>query len=127
MNWKSPSAIFFYCMVLISIICFCLTNIANVFCIIGSITLTISFLMLTWWSFVRYLIYRRNMQDKRMSDAYIYAEKIGNEEAIENFSYSSSKERKLRYDKFNHFLIPLCFSVLSVISVFLFLICIKVI
>ena len=127
MNWKSPSAIIFYCVTFLSILCLCLTNVANFFCIIGSSCLVLSFSMLTFWSFTNYIKYKGKIEDKRLSDAYIYAEKMGNEEAIKDFSYSRSQERKLRYDKYNHFIVPVTFLLLTIVAIFLFLICTKII
>ena len=127
MNFKSPSFIIFCSMLVVTIVCFCLTHVGPAFAIIGSISLTIIFIMLSWWSFIRYLLYKRNVEDKRAADAYLYAEKMGNEQAAENFSYSKRTERKIKYERFNYFIVPICFVILTIISIFLFLITTKII
>lgn len=127
MNFKSPSMIVFYCMMAVTIICFSLMHLVEAFSIVGSVTLFICCCMVTWWSFIRYLTYKRNVEDKRASDAYLYAEKMGDEKQAENFSYTRKQERKIRIDTFNHWLFPACMVFVTLISIFLFLITTKII
>ena len=127
MNFKSPAMIVFYCMIFITIVCFSLMQYVEAFSIVGSISLVIACVMATWWSFIRYLVFKRNIEDKRASDAYLYAEKMGNEQAAENFSYSKKQERKIRTEKFNRGLIPTGMVLVTIIAIFLFLITTKII
>lgn len=127
MNFKSPGIIVFCSLIVITIVCFALTNICSPLSIVGSITLVVAFSMMTWWSFIRYLIYKRNVEDKRATDAYLYAEKMGSEQAAENFSYPKKVERKLRQERYNRFIVPVCCLVLTIIAIFLFLITTKII
>lgn len=127
MNFKSPSMIVFLCMIGLTIICFSLMHLVGAFSIVGSITLIIACLMATWWSFIRYLVFKRNIEDKRSSDAYLYAEKMGDEKEIENFKYSKKQERRIRVDKFNRSMLPVGMVIVTIIAIFLFLITTKII
>ena len=127
MNFKSPAMIVFYCMLFITIVCFSLMQFVSALSIVGSITLVIACAMATWWSFIRYLVFKRNVEDKRASDAYLYAEKMGNEQAAENFSYTKKQERKIRMEKFNRWLLPAGMVLVTIIAIFLFLITTKII
>lgn len=127
MNFKSPAMIVFCCLLVVTIVCFALMHLVGALSIVGSITLVIGCLMATWWSFIRYLVFKRNIEDKRASDAYLYAEKMGNEKEAENFSYSRKQERKIRIDKFNAWLLPTGMVLITIIAIFLFLITTKII
>lgn len=127
MNFKSPSMIVFYCLIAVTIICFILMPYANAFAIIGSVTLVIACFMATWWSFVRYLVFKRNVEDQKASDAYLYAEKMGDENATKNFSYSKKEERKIRMKKYSYRIAPMCMVIVTIIAIFLFLITTKII
>lgn len=125
-KWKAPSTIAFLCFLGITIICFCLMNTASAFSIIGSISLTCAAAIITWKSFLNYQIFKRRLADKKLEDAYLYAEQLGDEEAIKNFEYDSKTRRRIRYEKFNRFLLPFsCFAIL-LCGIFLFLICTKI-
>lgn len=126
MNWKSPAMIVLYCIIGITILSFALISVVSAFAIVGSIGLVIVFGMLAWWSFIRYLIYKRKKADERLSDAYLYAEEQGNEDSIKHFTYDKKTERKLRWEKFNHLLAPLALLTLSLFSICLVVICIRI-
>ena len=126
MNWKSPSMIVLYCIIGITIISFSLVTVVSALAIVGSIGLTIVFGMLTWWSFINYLIYKRHRADDKLVDAYLYAEERGDEEAMKDFAYDKKTERKLRLEKFNHVLVPLAFLTLTLFSICLIIICIRI-
>ncbi len=119
--------IVFYCMLAVTILCFSLMHLVGALSIVGSVTLVIACVMATWWSFIRYLVFKRNLEDKKASDAYLYAEKMGNEKEIENFKYSKKQERKNRMDKFNYGTLPFGMVVVTGIAIFLFLITTKII
>ncbi len=127
MNFKSPFMIVLYCLAVITIVSFCLINVVSEFSIVGSIGLIIIFLMCTYKTYINYLIYKRQKQDQRISDAYLYAEEIGNEEAIKTFAYDKKTERQLRAEKFSKGIIPLSFLTLTAISVILLIVCIRII
>lgn len=127
MNFKSPFMIVLYCFAVITIVSFCLINVVSEFSIVGSIGLIIIFLMCTYKTYINYLIYKRQKQDQRISDAYLYAEEIGNEEAIKTFAYDKKTERQLRAEKFSKGIIPLSFLTLTAISVILLIVCIRII
>ena len=126
MNWKSPSMIVLYCIIGITILSFSLISVVPAFAIVGSSGLTIVFGMLTWWSFINYLIYKRKKADEKLSDAYLYAEEQGDEDDIKNFTYDRKTERKLKWEKFNHILAPLTLLTLTLFSVSLIIICIRI-
>ena len=126
-NFKSPSMIVIYSLTGICILCFCLMNFSDAFAIIASICLFLIFSIATFKTWINYLIYKRQLADQRLSDAYLYAEEIGDEEAISDFTYPKKVERKIRYEKFNHFLVPFAFLLLAILSIFLFLICTRII
>lgn len=127
MNFKSPFMIVLYCLAVITIVSFCLINVVSEFSIVGSIGLIIIFLMCTYKTYINYLVYKRQKQDQRISDAYLYAEEIGNEEAIKTFAYDKKTERQLRAEKFSKGIIPLSFLTLTAISVILLIVCIRII
>ncbi len=127
MNFKSPSVIVFLCLLGITILCFSLMHLVPAFSIVGSSTLVIASFMATWWSFIRYLLYKKSIEDKKASDAYIYAEKMGDEKEAQNFSYTRKQERKIRMNKFNYWLLPAGMVIVTIISIFLFLITVKII
>ena len=127
MNFKSPFIIVIYCLTVITIASFCLISVVSAFSIVGSICLIIIFLMCTYQTYINYLIYKRQKQDQRMSDAYLYAEEIGNEEAIKTFTYDKKTERQLRAQQFSKGLIPLSFLTLTAFSVILLIVCIRII
>lgn len=127
MNLKSPKLIICLSLIIVTIVCFCLMRLSDVFAIIGSITMTICFSLLFWWSSLSYIIYKRRIEDKKVSDAYLYAEKLGDENAIKDFTYDRKTRRKLRYEKFNKFLIPASFFLLTICGIFLFLVCTRII
>ena len=127
MNFKSPFMIVLYCLAVITIVSFCLINVVSEFSIVGSIGLIIIFLMCTYKTYINYLVYKRQKHDQRISDAYLYAEEIGNEEAIKTFAYDKKTERQLRAEKFSKGIIPLSFLTLTAISVILLIVCIRII
>lgn len=127
MNFKSPSMIVVYVLSVISITSFALITVQSFFSIVGSVGLTLVFIILTWNSWIDYLVYKRKKADERLSDAYLYAEKLGDEEAIKNFSYDKKTERKLKFEKFSHYLIPLTFLTLALFGICLIVICIRII
>lgn len=127
MNWKSPSMIAIYVFAGIMIISFSLMGVVSVFGIIGSISLTLIFLICLFNSWINYLIYKRKIADQKLSDAYVYAEEFGDEEQIKNFAYDKKTQRKLRREKFSHALVPLSFLTLAIFGVSLVIICFKII
>jgi len=127
MNFKSPSFIIFCSLILITIVSFCLIRIADAFAIIGSLGLSIIFLWLTVVSFFKYKLYKNAVEDQRNQEAYLYAEQMGDEDAVKDFEYSKKEKRQIRNAKFNRSLAPYTFLALTGISIFLFLICAKII
>ena len=126
-NWKAPSTIAFLCFLGVTIVCFCFVQFGKAFAIVGSISLVCASLIATWKSFLGYLVFKHRLADQKLTDAYLYAEKIGDEEAIKKFEYDSKTRHKIRYEKFNKLLLPWsCFAIL-VCAVFLFLVCTRII
>ena len=127
MNFKSPSFIIFCSLLIITIASFCLMRLADAFAIIGSLGLSIIFLWLTVVSFFKYKLYKNAIEDQRNQDAYMYAEEMGDENAVKDFEYSKKERRKIRSAKFNRSLAPYTLLVITGMSIFLFLICAKII
>ena len=127
MSWKSPTVIISLAFVGVSIICFALIGVLSWLSIVGSVCITIAFALLVWITFIDYLVYKRQKADQKLSDAYLYAEKFGDEEMVKEFSYDRKTLRKLRYEKFNHFIIPLAFLTLTFFGVSLTIVCTRII
>ncbi|MBR1925454.1 MAG: hypothetical protein IJ837_01195 [Clostridia bacterium] len=127
MNFKSPSFIIFCSLILITIVSFCLIQVADAFAIIGSLGLSVIFFWLTVVSFFKYKLYKNAIEDQKNQEAYRYAEEMGNEDAVKDFEYSRKERRQLKNARFNHSLAPYTFLALTGISIFLFLICAKII
>lgn len=126
MNWKSPTMIVLYCLIGLTILSFSLITVLSAFAVVGSVGLTLIFAICTWWSFINYLIYKRQKEDARLSDAYLYAEQQEDEQAIKYFSYDKKTERRLKAEKFSRSLVWLAFLTLTIFSVFLTVICIRI-
>ncbi len=126
MNWKSPTMIVLYCLIGLTVLSFSLITVLSAFAVVGSVGLTLIFAICTWWSFINYLIYKRQKEDARLSDAYLYAEQQEDEQAIKYFSYDKKTERRLKAEKFSRSLVWLAFLTLTIFSVFLTVICIRI-
>lgn len=126
MNWKSPTMIVLYCLIGLTVLSFSLITVLSAFAVVGSVGLILIFAICTWWSFINYLIYKRQKEDARLSDAYLYAEQQEDEQAIKYFSYDKKTERRLKAEKFSRSLVWLAFLTLTIFSVFLTVICIRI-
>ncbi len=126
-NWKAPATIVFLVLLLITIVSFCLMRVWDGFAIIGSACFVCISFMATFKSCLNYQIFKQRLADQKLSDAYLYAEEIGDEEAIKDFAYDKKTNRKIRYEKFNRLIVPWSCVAILVCAVFLFLICTKII
>lgn len=104
MDFRRPEIIVMLCCIAVFIIAICLVWVTSVMAIIASFALVIASGIASYLAIIRYIKYKKQVEEMRYEDAYLYADEVGDLSAMDNFSYSRKVERHLRNQKFQQWL-----------------------
>ena len=96
MIYKKPSFIVIMAALFVMVLSFALITVWEGFSFVGVLAGSVVFATLTILARRRFKLYKRALREKRYTDAYVYAEEMGDLEMIHTFKYPKAVERQLK-------------------------------